>query len=228
MDAGILYLGGLMKRNIILPILLLLTVCISFVCNVKNERQIEQIEANVKCEVVPTEEEIIEEDPIESAITEMQKELADISNIKEKKQWFIKYKQIIEKYSYILDPPETIYDYYSDEDIEILHRIVEAECTGLEFDKKVNVANVIFNRINDENFPDNIEDVVFQKNPIQFSPISDGRYYSVSPEKDTLLAIEYAFMFPDTTGGAIFFETKWSNKLDYNEIMCDGSHKFYN
>lgn len=228
MDTGILYYGGLMKKNVILSVLLLLTICISFVYCTKNESQIEQIKMCTECEALLTELKIIDENPVEIAITEMQKELADISNIKEKKQWFIKYKQIIEKYSYILDPPETIYDYYSDKDIEILHRIVEAECTGLEFDKKINVANVIFNRINNEKFPDNIEDVVFQKNPIQFSPVDDGRYYSVSLEDDTLLAIEYAFMFPDTTGGALFFEAIWSEKLNYDEVMCDGSHKFYN
>lgn len=228
MDAGILYYGGLMKKNVILPVLLLLIICISFVYCSKNESQIEQIETGMECEVLLTEVKSIDEDPAEIAIMEMYKELDDISIIEDRKQWFEKYKKIIEKYSYILDPPETIYDYYSNEDIEILHRIVEAECTGLEFNKKVNVANVIFNRINDENFPDNIEDVVFQKNPIQFSPISDGRYYSVSPEDDTLLAIEYAFMFPDTTGGALFFETIWSGKLNYDEVMCDGSHKFYN
>lgn len=217
-----------MKKNVILPVLLLLIICISFVYCSKNESQIEQIETGMECEVLLTEVKSIDEDPAEIAIMEMYKELDDISIIEDRKQWFEKYKKIIEKYSYILDPPETIYDYYSNEDIEILHRIVEAECTGLEFNKKVNVANVIFNRINDENFPDNIEDVVFQKNPIQFSPISDGRYYSVSPEDDTLLAIEYAFMFPDTTGGALFFETIWSGKLNYDEVMCDGSHKFYN
>lgn len=217
-----------MKKNVILPVLLLLIICISFVYCSKNESQIEQIETCTECEVLLTEVKLIDEDPAEIAIMEMNKELDDISSIEDRKQWFVKYKKIIEKYSYILDPPETIYDYYSDEDIEILHRIVEAECTGLEFDKKVNVANVIFNRINDENFPDNIKDVVFQKNPIQFSPISDGRYYSVSPEDDTLLAIEYAYMFPDTTGGALFFEAIWSGKLNYDEVMCDGSHKFFN
>lgn len=217
-----------MKKNVILPALLLLIICISFVYCTKNESQIGQIEADTECEMLLPEVKLIDENPVVIAIMEMYKELDDISNIEDKKQWFIKYKKIIEKYSDILDPPETIYDYYSDEDIEILHRIVEAECTGLEFDKKVNVANVIFNRINDENFPDNIEDVVFQKNPIQFSPIIDGRYYSVSPEDDTLLAIEYAFIFPDTTDGAIFFEAIWSEKLNYDEVMCDGSHKFYN
>lgn len=217
-----------MKKNVILLILLLLTICISSIYCTKNESQIEQIETGTECEVLSSEVKIIDEDPVEIATTEMYKELDDISNIEDKKQWFVKYKRIIEKYSYILDPPETIYDYYSDEDIEILHRIVEAECTGLEFDKKVNVANVIFNRISDEKFPNNVKEVVFQKNPIQFSPISDGRYYSVVLTDETLLAIEYAFMFPDTTEGAIFFEATWSEKLDYDEVMCDGSHKFYN
>lgn len=217
-----------MKKNVILLILLLLTICISSIYCTKNESQIEQIKKDTGCEVLSTDVKIIDKDPVEVATTEMQKELDDISSIEDKKQWFVKYKRIIEKYSYILDPPETIYDYYSDEDIEILHRIVEAECTGLDFDKKVNVANVIFNRINDEKFPNNVKEVVFQKNPIQFSPISDGRYYSVSLEDETLLAIEYAFMFPDTTEGAIFFEATWSKKLNYDEVMCDGSHKFYN
>lgn len=144
-------------------------------------------------------------------------------NSSSKKEWFILYKQIIDKG--IFDPPETIYDYYSDREIEILHRIVEAECTGLGFNEKVNVANVIFNRINSEQFPNTIEEVVFQKNPIQFSPISDKRYYSVDLEPDTLLAVEYAFMIEDTTNGCLFFDS--NSKLKYKFIFNDGAHNFY-
>lgn len=217
-----------MKRILVLPMIsILLAVYIISVCYVKDEEKIKHIETDTECEVLQTEVIITKKDPVEIATIEMQKELDDISNIVDKKQWFIEYKKIVEKYSHVLDTPETIYDYYSNEDIEILHRIVEAECTGLEFDKKVNVANVIFNRINSEDFPDKIEEVVFQKNPTQFSPVVDGRYYSVLLEDDTLLAIEYAFMFPDTTNGALFFEAVWSDKLNYKNTMCDGSHKFY-
>lgn len=154
-----------------------------------------------------------------------------INNIKELKQdnlegWYIEYKSILDEYSKFIDKPETIYDYFTEEEINILHRIVEAECEGLEFQKKVNVANVIFNRIEDNRFPNNVKDVIFQKNPIQFSPIKDGRYYKVELQEDTILAIEYAFMFPDTTNGSIYFEATYSNELS-GKSMCDGSHKFY-
>lgn len=167
-------------------------------------------------------------DTIKIIVEQMQGELLNIEHITDKREWFIKYKNIINKYSYVLDPPETIYDCYSDEEVEILHRIVEAECEGLDFERKVNVANVIFNRINSEQYQNTVEEVVFQTNPVQFSPTVDGRYYSVKPQSDTLLAIEYAYMFPDTTDGALNFEAVWSDTLSYlTPTINDGKHKFY-
>jgi len=60
------------------------------------------------------------------------------------------------------DLPETLTDVYSEEECEILYRIVEAEATGASVESKQNVANVIFNRVGHEDFPDTIEDVVFE------------------------------------------------------------------
>ena len=144
-----------------------------------------------------------------------------------KKIWFIEYKQMVEKYSNVYDC-ETLYDAYSKKEVEIFHRIVEAEVTDGDFMSKINVANVILNRVNSNEFPNTIEGVVFQKK--QFSPISHGRYYTVKPTEDTLLAIEYAFLFDDTTGGALYFES--GNRfvhMSYAEYLFkdNAGHHFY-
>lgn len=145
-----------------------------------------------------------------------------------KKIWFIKYKQMIDKYSDVYKTPKTLHETYSEKEVEIFQRIVEAEVTDGDFLSKVNVANVILNRVNSNKFPNTIESVVFQKK--QFSPISDGRYYTVKPTEDTLLAIEYAFLFEDTTDGALYFES--GNRfvhMSYAEYLFkdNAGHHFY-
>ena len=68
------------------------------------------------------------------------------------------------------------------EDYENMLRIVEAEAGGEDRMGKLLVANVIINRVKDDAFPDSVTDVVFQQENgvCQFSPIRDGRFYTVS------------------------------------------------
>lgn len=89
------------------------------------------------------------------------------------------------------------------EEFDILCRIVEAEATGGSFDSKVNVTNVILNRVAAKNFPNTIGEVVFQNR--QFSPIKDGRFYTVTLTESTLTAVQYALVNADTTNGALYF-----------------------
>ncbi|HIU67361.1 MAG TPA: cell wall hydrolase, partial [Candidatus Caccomorpha excrementavium] len=49
------------------------------------------------------------------------------------------------------------------EEVEILQRIVEAEATGQDVKGKILVANVVLNRVMSDGFPDTIEEVVFQR-----------------------------------------------------------------
>lgn len=70
---------------------------------------------------------------------------------------------------------------------EILCRIVEAEATGGTIEQKMNVASCILARVSSPDWPNTIEDVVFQKK--QFSPISDGRYYTVTITEETREAV---------------------------------------
>lgn len=160
---------------------------------------------------------------IDNAIEEMNYEMTEIETITDKKEWFIAYKSIIEEYSYIIDPPETIYDYFSEEELDLLFHVVQAEVGDeYSFESKVNVANVIFNRFYHERFPDTLSDILVCD---QFSPIADGRYREVEVTEDTILACEYAFMLEDTTDGCLFFDS--NNTLSYQFVFDDEAHNFY-
>lgn len=161
---------------------------------------------------------------VDAIIKEMNLKMEKIESIEDKKKWFIAYKNIIDEYSYIIDPPESVYDYFDDEELDLLFHVVQAEAGDeYSFDEKVNVACVVFNRLEHEKFPDRIVDVLIEKN--QFSPILDGRYKEVEVSEETILACEYAFQIEDTTGGALFFDS--NNKLKYQFMFNDGAHRFY-
>jgi hypothetical protein len=177
-------------------------------------------------EVIDVDENKEENNKINRAIEEMNKEMNSISSITDIKEWFIAYKNIVSKYSYILDPPETIYDYFSEEELDLLFHIVQAE-VGDEygFEEKCNVASVIFNRFDNGDY-DSLTDVLTAKN--QFSPYKDGRYKTVEVDENTVLACEYAFEIGDTTNGCYAFQMKKVNKwYDWEWYMADNCHNFY-
>lgn len=95
-----------------------------------------------------------------------------------------------------------------DEDsFDILCRIVEAEAGGEDYFGKKLVAEVVLNRVASPNFPDTVEEVVFQKTgeTYQFSPISDGRYYKVVVSEETKNAVNDAMMGEAQSAGALYF-----------------------
>lgn len=103
----------------------------------------------------------------------------------------------------------------SEKDYNILTRIVEAEATGLDKKSKILVANVILNRMNHDEFPDTVEEVVFQNvnGATQFSPVSDGRYYTVDITDSTKEAVNRALAGEDYSDGALYFmERSMSSK----------------
>lgn len=160
---------------------------------------------------------------IDKVIEEMNQKMTEIESITDKKEWFISYKNIIEEYSHIIDPPETIYDYFTEEELDLLFHVVQAEVgDGYSFEQKINVCSVIFNRLEHERFPNTLSEILVYD---QFSPISDGRYKEVKVSEDTILTCEYAFMIEDTTNGCLFFDS--NNTLNYQFVFNDSAHNFY-
>lgn len=160
---------------------------------------------------------------IDTTIEEMDKKMLEIGTIADKKEWFVTYKNIIDEYSYILDSPETIYDYFTEDELDLLFHVVQAEIGDeYSFEQKCNVASVIFNRLEHERFPNTLSEILVCD---QFSPIADGRYKKVEVSENTILACEYAFMIQDTTNGCLFFDS--NNALNYQFVFNDSAHNFY-
>ena len=122
---------------------------------------------------------------------------------------------------------------FKDEDIDMLQRIVEAECTGCSIDSKENVANVIINRILDLDFPDDMESIIFQDG--QFSPISDGRYFTVDITEDTIEAVNNVLNDGSKHKGIFFCnmkdvkslsKKKWFKSLEFL-FEDDSGHSYY-
>lgn len=143
-------------------------------------------------------------------------------------QRVIGYKAITPVYVYEL----------SQEDYEVLLRIVEAEAGGEDEDGKLLVANVVLNRVNDEAFPDTVKKVVFQRSKsgtTQFSPVRSGRFYRVKVSEETIAAVERALLGEDISMGALFFASRKyadSNKMRWFDekltfLFEHGGHEFF-
>lgn len=163
-----------------------------------------------------------EEDIYEKKSREVQEKMVKLAEITDTLTRFIEYKDLVNEYSEWFDPPESVYDYFTEDEVYIIQRCVETETFEKDFDSKVNVANVIFNRIEHKDFDDTAIEVVTKKKQFAY-----GRKII---SYDTVLAVEYAFQFGDTTQGALYFHSnKKTDKFcgaDY--LFTDAAgHHFY-
>lgn len=118
-----------------------------------------------------------------------------------------------------------------------LLRIVEAEAGGEDIIGKMLVANVVLNRVEDEHFPNSINEVIFQSDNgvTQFSPISDGRFYSVNVSQETIEAVNKVLQGEDNSQGALYFAARkaaneenmrwFDEKLEW--LFAYGGHEFF-
>ena len=126
----------------------------------------------------------------------------------------------------------------SKQDKNVLLRIVEAEATGEDIRGKMLVANVVLNRVNNKKeFPNNVTDVVFDHSTgvYQFSPILDGRYWSVEITEETREAVDRVLRGEDLSQGALYFMARkyadpdnvvwFDNSLTW--LFAYGEHEFF-
>lgn len=125
----------------------------------------------------------------------------------------------------------------SDEDYDMLLRIVEAEAGNQDEEGKLLVANVVLNRMQNEAFPDTVTEVVLQqeKGVCQFSPVSNKTLWKVKISKETEEAVERAVAGEDISEGALYFvarkyadneKVKWfDSHLTY--LFEHGGHEFF-
>lgn len=125
-------------------------------------------------------------------------------------------------------------EYISDDDAYLLAKIAMAETEGQSRFAKAMVIRVVLNRVESDQFPDTIYDVIFEKN--QFTPVSDGRWDEVEPDEECYLAVRLVMRNTaqdyDISNGALYFEAcdsedNWHNKHLTKVAESDGGIRFY-
>lgn len=215
-----------MLKIIIIVSSFVLSLCFTEPIVVNENEYIKDFTVNEDVKTVSYQEKQEQNQPMQNEliISEIQKETDELKSIEDKIEWFISYKQLIQKYVNVIDPPLTVYDYFTEEEIYLIQRVVETECYDQEFEAKVNVACVIFNRVEDINsqFGENITEVIIAKN--QFA------YGREKITESTILAVEYAFQIEDTTNGCVAFRSDDNPEEWYGweyVFTDDAGHNFY-
>jgi N-acetylmuramoyl-L-alanine amidase len=112
--------------------------------------------------------------------------------------------------------------------LEQLARIIYSEARGESFEGQVAVGAVVMNRVDSSQFPDSINDVIFQSG--QFTAVDDGQYKRLTPNTTAYRAAREALNGSDPSKGALFYynpklaTAAWSKKRP--AIKKIGNHIF--
>jgi N-acetylmuramoyl-L-alanine amidase len=98
---------------------------------------------------------------------------------------------------------------YSQAEIDLISRLVNAEAGGEPYLGKVAVANVVLNRVKSKDFPNTVHGVIYEmygsnKTIPAFSPVANGSINNPASE-DSKKAVLEAINGNENTGGALFF-----------------------
>ncbi|MGM0835187.1 MAG: cell wall hydrolase [Bacillota bacterium] len=95
----------------------------------------------------------------------------------------------------------------SEEEKDLLARLVHAESKGEPYEGKVAVATVVLNRVDSDIFPDTISEVVTETSPgevYQFSPVKNGEINKKADE-EAIKAVEEAIAFRGDGNNSLYF-----------------------
>lgn len=120
----------------------------------------------------------------------------------------------------------------SEEEKDLLARLVHAESKGEPYEGKVAVATVVLNRVDSDIFPDTIKEVVTETSPggvYQFSPVKNGEINKKADE-EAIKAVEEAIAFRGDGNNSLYFfnpdktNDEWIRTRTVTKII--GNHVF--
>lgn len=123
-------------------------------------------------------------------------------------------------------------EYYSDDDVYWLSRIISAEAQGESLLGKIAVGNVVLNRVASREYPDTIYGVIFDRNyGVQFTPVANGTVYD-PPVSDAVIAAKLALDGADVVGDCKYFLNPRIATSFWITKNCEfystiGNHDFY-
>lgn len=126
-------------------------------------------------------------------------------------------------------PLEQGEQYYDENTLYWLSRVISAESQGEELIGQIAVGNVVLNRLESETFPDDLYQVIFQ--PGQFEPVENGTIYN-DPYHLSVTAAKLCLEGARTVGDCMYFFAPdlspgtWivNNRTYFTTIGC---HRFY-
>lgn len=102
-------------------------------------------------------------------------------------------------------------------EMELVAQLVQAEAGNQDLMGKRLVVDVVLNRVDDERFPNSVEEVIFQKDPVQFSVTTNGSFekagWNIDEETYQAVLMEYE---ERTNSGILYFST----------TPCNGKNHF--
>ena len=121
----------------------------------------------------------------------------------------------------------------TEDELDLFERIIQAEAGGQDLKGKILVANVVLNRVKSPKFASNIKDVIMAKG--QFSPVSNGRIWTVRVSDETREAARRALNGEDYSQGALYFMARSassSNNVTWfdralTRLFKHGGHEFF-
>ncbi|MBQ6614351.1 MAG: cell wall hydrolase [Clostridia bacterium] len=136
---------------------------------------------------------------------------------------------------YVVGTPKPLIrgeEFYDDDIVYWLSRIISAESRGEPFLGQIAVGNVILNRAEDGSFPNTVYGVIFdRKFGTQFTPAATGSVYN-DPTASAVRAAKVVLEGVNVVDNALFFCAKRVSKgswMDNNREYIDtiGNHVFY-
>ncbi|WP_226087538.1 cell wall hydrolase [Mesobacillus sp. S13] len=116
--------------------------------------------------------------------------------------------------------------FIKEEEVKLLARLVHAEAKGEPYEGKVAVAEVVLNRVENEQFPDSVKEVIYQKNA--FQPVQNGAINKPANE-EAINAVEDALENDNKIDSLYFYnpDTATSQWIFTREVVKTiGKHAF--
>ena len=116
--------------------------------------------------------------------------------------------------SYVSEPEIVELDF---DEAQLLMKLAWSEAGNQGIKGQLAVMNVVMNRVADENFPDTVEEVIYQKlgKYYQFTVVGNGVFKNAEPTEETHLALAELESGEDISQGALYFEA--SSKKNWHK-----------
>ncbi len=124
-------------------------------------------------------------------------------------------------------------EFYNENDLFWLSKIISAESAGESLEGKIAVGNVVLNRVESDEYPDTVYEVIFdKKNGVQFTPVMNGTINNEATEESKMAAKICLENYRLSKENILFFlnpEISTSTWVPDNRdfVMTIGRHDFY-